>query len=68
MLIHIVPPKLWLSLYRPVYITGKTGSLVMLADEDYCSLQELLYLSSKPALRKKIVDDIRKFPAVWNQR
>lgn len=45
--------------HEPVYITGKSGNVVMLSDEDYRSIQETLYLSSNPVMRKKIIDGLK---------
>ncbi len=45
--------------HEPVYITGKSGNVVMLSDEDYRSIQETLYLSSNPVMREKIIDGLK---------
>ena len=44
--------------HEPVYITGKTGNVVMLSDEDYRSIQETLYLVSVPTMREKIIEGL----------
>ena len=44
-----------ITTHEPVYITGKTGNVIMLSEEDYRSIQETLYLCSVPGLREKIV-------------
>jgi len=44
--------------HEPIYITGKTGNVVMLSDEDYCSIQETLYLVSVPTMREKIIEGL----------
>ena len=41
--------------HEPVYVTGKTGNVVMLSEEDYRSIQETLYLCSVPGMREKIL-------------
>jgi len=45
--------------HEPVYITGKSGNVVMLSDEDYRSIQETLYLSSNPVMREKIIEGLK---------
>jgi antitoxin YefM len=44
--------------HEPVYITGKTGNVVMLSDDDYRSIQETLYLVSVPTMREKIIEGL----------
>ncbi len=44
--------------HEPVYITGKTGNVVMLSDEDYRSIKETLYLVSVPTMREKIIEGL----------
>jgi len=44
-----------ITTHEPVYITGKTGNVIMLSEGDYRSIQETLYLCSVPGLREKIV-------------
>ena len=43
------------STHEPVYVTGKSGNVVMLSEEDFRSIQETLYLCSIPGMRDKIV-------------
>lgn len=45
--------------HEPVYITGKSGNVVMLSDEDYRSIQETLYLSSNPTMREIIINGLK---------
>ena len=45
--------------HEPVYITGKSGNVVMLSDEDYHSIQETLYLSSNPTMREIIINGLK---------
>jgi antitoxin YefM len=44
--------------HEPLYVTGKTGNVVMLSEEDYRSIQETLYLSSVPTMREKIMEGL----------
>ena len=44
------------SSHEPIYITGKRSSAVLVAEEDWRSIQETLYLLSIPGMR----DSIRK--------
>lgn len=44
------------SSHEPIHITGKRGSAVLVAEEDWRSIQETLYLLSIPGMR----DSIRK--------
>jgi antitoxin YefM len=44
-----------ITTHEPVYITGKTGNVIMLSEEDYRSIQETLYLCSISGMREKIV-------------
>jgi antitoxin YefM len=43
---------------EPVYITGKTGNVIMLSEEDYRSILETLYLCSVPTMREKIIEGL----------
>lgn len=40
--------------HEPVQITGKNGSAVLIAEEDWKSVQETLYLLSIPGMRESI--------------
>jgi len=40
--------------HEPVHITGKRASAVLLAEEDWRSVQETLYLVSIPGMRESI--------------
>lgn len=40
--------------HEPVLITGKRNSGVLVAEEDWQSIQETLYLTSIPGMRKSI--------------
>ena len=45
--------------HEPIYITGKKGNVVVLSEEDFRSMQETLYLSSTPGMRKKIMNGLK---------
>ncbi|HSV32106.1 MAG TPA: type II toxin-antitoxin system Phd/YefM family antitoxin [Atribacteraceae bacterium] len=47
-----------ITTHEPVYITGKTGNVVVLSEEDYRSIQETLYLCSVPTIREKIIEGL----------
>lgn len=47
-----------ITTHEPVYITGKTGNVIMLSEEDYRSIQETLYLCSVPGIREKIIEGL----------
>ncbi|MEN8153829.1 MAG: type II toxin-antitoxin system Phd/YefM family antitoxin [Acidobacteriota bacterium] len=40
--------------HKPLLITGKSGNVVMVSEEDWNSVQETLYLLSIPGMRKEI--------------
>ena len=41
--------------HEPVIVTGKRSNVVLLAEEDWRSIQETLYLLSVPGMRKSIL-------------
>jgi len=45
--------------HEPIYITGKKGNVVVLSEDDFRSMQETLYLSSIPGMRKKIMNGLK---------
>ena len=47
----------------PVLITGKRNNAVLLAEEDWRSLQETLHLSSIPGMRKSILEGLNTPPS-----
>ena len=47
-----------ITTHEPIYITGKTGNVVVLSEEDYRSIQETLYLCSIPTMREKIIEGL----------
>lgn len=40
--------------HEPVVITGKTKNVVMLSEEDWHAVEEILYLSSVPRFAKEL--------------
>lgn len=44
--------------HKPVVIAGKRGNAVLLAEEDWNSINETLYLLSIPGMRESIIDGI----------
>ncbi len=44
--------------HEPIQITGKRGSVVLLAEEDWRAVQETLYLLSVPGMRESIQDGL----------
>jgi prevent-host-death family protein len=43
---------------EPLVITGKSGNVVVIPEEDYRAIEETLYLTSIPGMEKKIVEGI----------
>jgi len=41
--------------HEPIYVTGKSGNVVVISEQDYRSIQETLYLISIPGMREKIL-------------
>ncbi len=46
--------------HEPIHITGKKGSVVMIAEEDWKSIEETLYLTSIPAMRESIIEGMNE--------
>lgn len=42
--------------HEPTYITSKTGTVVMISEEDYKAMQESLFLLSVPNMRESILE------------
>lgn len=42
--------------HEPVQITGKRGSAVLVAEEDWRAIQETLHLLSVPGMRESIIE------------
>lgn len=40
--------------HKPIHITSKKGSAVLVSEEDWSSIQETLYLLSIPGMRESI--------------
>ena len=45
-----------LQSHKPVVIVGKRGNVVLLAEKDWNSINETLFLLSIPGMRESIVD------------
>ena len=46
--------------HEPVVITGKRGNAVLLAEEDWNSINETLYLVSVPGMRETIIEGMQE--------
>ena len=46
--------------HEPVVITGKRGNAVLLAQEDWNSINETLYLVSVPGMRETIIEGMQE--------
>lgn len=46
--------------HEPVHITGKKGSVVMVAEDDWKAIEETLYLTSIPGMRESILDGMQE--------
>jgi prevent-host-death family protein len=44
-----------ITTHEPVTITGKSGNVVLISEEDWRAIQETMYLSSIPGLKEKII-------------
>jgi prevent-host-death family protein len=44
-----------ITTHEPVVVTGKSGNVVILSEEDWRSIQETIYLSNIPGMREKII-------------
>lgn len=44
--------------HEPVLITGKRGNAVLIAEEDWRSINETLYLLSIPGMRESIIEGL----------
>jgi len=45
--------------HKPLLITGRNSSAVLVAEEDWRGLQETLYLLSVPGMRDKLEEGLR---------
>jgi prevent-host-death family protein len=46
--------------HEPVIITGKRNSAVLVAEEDWASIQETLFLISIPGMRESIIEGMKE--------
>ena len=46
--------------HEPLIITGKNGSAVLLSEADWGAIQETLYLTSIPGMRKSIQSGMKE--------
>ncbi len=46
--------------HDPLLIKGKRHNAVLMAEEDWLSLQETLYLLSKPGMRESIIEGMKE--------
>lgn len=44
-----------LTTHKPITVTGKSGNVVIISEEDYHSIEETMYLCSIPGMREKII-------------
>jgi antitoxin YefM len=45
--------------HAPVQIVGKRNSAILISEEDWLTIQETLYLTSIPGMRKSIQDGLK---------
>ena len=48
------------SSHEPVQITGKRGNAVLVGEDDWRAMQETLYLTSIPGMKKSIVGGMKE--------
>ena len=46
--------------HKPIVITGKRGNAVLIAEEDWNSISETLYLLSVPGMRESIKEGLEQ--------
>jgi len=46
--------------HEPVIISGKRNNAVLIAEEDWKSIQETLYLVSIPGMKESIIDAMKE--------
>jgi len=46
--------------HEPVHITGRNSSAVLVAEEDWRSIKETLYLLSMPGMRESIIKGMKE--------
>jgi antitoxin YefM len=45
--------------HEPIHITGKSSSAVLIGEEDWKSIEETLYLTAMPGMRKSIIEGMK---------
>jgi len=45
--------------HEPIHIVGKSGSAVIVSEEDWNSIVETLYLTSIPGMRESIIEGLK---------
>ena len=46
--------------HKPIYISGKKASAVLISEEDWSAIQETLYLLSMPGMRQSIKKGLKE--------
>lgn len=46
--------------HEPVFITGKRNNAVMVSEEDWRAIQEMIYINSIPNLAKTLQDSLQE--------
>ena len=46
--------------HDPVHIKGKSGSVVMISEDDWNSINETIYLTSIPGMRESIINGLKE--------
>jgi len=41
---------------EPIFVTAKTGNVVIISEEDWRAMQETIYLSNIPGMKEKIIE------------
>jgi PHD/YefM family antitoxin component YafN of YafNO toxin-antitoxin module len=44
----------------PIYITSKRKKAVLVSEEDWSAIQEMLYLDSIPGMRQSVLDGMKE--------
>jgi prevent-host-death family protein len=45
--------------HEPIYITGKRSNAVLISEDDWRSIEETLFLSSIPGMKKSIIKGLK---------
>jgi prevent-host-death family protein len=48
-----------ITTHDPIYVTGKSGNVVLISEEDFRAMQETIYLTSIPGMREKIKEGLK---------